>query len=103
MFLFLNFQALKHYTGSLEWILLEINSKGEIECVTENIKDLILRDRSELYKKSIFSLVHVKDHAKLRPLLRCIQTYNWSSGEIDKFQAIQAGLIVETDETESPR
>ncbi|KOB78944.1 Steroid receptor coactivator, partial [Operophtera brumata] len=83
-------EALKHYTGSLEWILLEINSKGEIECVTENIKDLILRDRTELYKKSIYSLVHVKDHAKLRPLLRCIQTYNWSSGETDKFQAIQA-------------
>lgn len=103
MFFCSDLQALKHYTDRLGWILLEINAKAEIECVSENIKDLILRDRTELYKKSIFSLVHVKDHAKLRPLLRCIQTYNWSSGESDKFQAIQASLIVETDGTDSPR
>lgn len=88
------FQALKHYTGTLGWVLLEINSKAEIECITENIKELTQQDRSELYKKSIFSLLHSKDHAKLRPLLRNTQTYNWGPGEIDKFQAIQARLIV---------
>ncbi|XP_026746437.1 nuclear receptor coactivator 2-like [Trichoplusia ni] len=87
-------EALKHYTGTLGWVLLEINSKAEIECITENIKELTLQDRTELYKKSIFSLLHVKDHAKLRPLLRNIQTFNWGAGEIDKFQAIQARLLI---------
>ncbi|XP_047042032.1 nuclear receptor coactivator 2-like isoform X3 [Helicoverpa zea] len=87
-------EALKHYTGTLGWVLLEINSKAEIECITENIKELTLQDRTELYKKSIFSLLHVKDHVKLRPLLRNIQTFNWGSGEIDKFQAIQARLLI---------
>ncbi|CAB3231051.1 unnamed protein product [Arctia plantaginis] len=95
-------EALKHYTGTLGWVLLEINSKAEIECITENIKELTLQDRSELYKKSIFSLLHAKDHAKLRPLLRNTQTFNWGTGEIDKFQAIQARLIVkDSNGTES--
>ncbi|XP_053608193.1 uncharacterized protein LOC128673996 isoform X3 [Plodia interpunctella] len=94
-------EALKHYTGSLGWVLLEINSKGEIECVTENIKELVLQDRTELYKKSIFSLLHVNDQAKLKPLLRVIQSFAWGSGEIEKFQAIQARLLVKnTDGTE---
>lgn len=74
--------------------MLEINAQGEIECITENIKDLIQRDRAELYRKSIFSIVHVKDHAKLRPILRNIQTFNWSSGEIDKFHVIQTQLLI---------
>lgn len=74
--------------------MLEINSKGEIECVTENIRDLVLHDRTELYKKSIFSVLHADDHIKLRPLLRNIQTFGWGAGEIDKFQAIQARLLV---------
>ncbi|XP_060803001.1 transcription initiation factor TFIID subunit 4 isoform X2 [Amyelois transitella] len=94
-------EALKHYTGSLGWVLLEINSKGEIECVSENIKDLTLQDRTELYKKSIFSLLHVNDQAKLKPLLRVIESFAWGSGEIEKFQAIQARLLVKnTDGTE---
>lgn len=88
------FQALKHYTNSLGWVLLEINSNGEIECVTENIKDLILQERTELHKRSIFSLLHANDHAKLRPLLRNIQTFGWGAGETDKFQAIQARILV---------
>ncbi|RVE48635.1 hypothetical protein evm_006706, partial [Chilo suppressalis] len=87
-------EALKHYTNSLGWVLLEINGKGEIECVTENIKDFTLHDRTELYKKSIFSCLHVNDHAKLRPLLRNIQKFAWGSGEFDRFHAIQVRLLV---------
>lgn len=88
------FQALKHYTTSLGWVLLEINCKGEIECVTENIKEFTQQDRIELYNKSIFSCLHVNDHAKLRPLLRNIQTFAWGAGEVDRFQSIQARLLV---------
>lgn len=71
-----------------------MNSKGEIECATENIKDLVLQDRTDLHKKSIFSLLHVNDHSKLKPLLGDAQSLAWSSGAIDKFQAIQARLLV---------
>lgn len=87
------FQALKHYTGSLGWVLLEVNSNGEIECVTENIRDLIHVGRTELYKKSIFSLLHSGDHAKFKPILRNAQTFSWCSQDIDKFEAIQVRLI----------
>lgn len=73
---------------------MEINSKGEIECVTENIKDLILAERTELYKKSIFSLLHADDHAKIKPLLRNIQNFAWGSTESDKFQYIHARLLI---------
>ncbi|CAH0748970.1 unnamed protein product [Diatraea saccharalis] len=87
-------EALKHYTTSLGWVLLEINAKGEIECVTENIKEFTLQDRTELYKKPIFSCLHVNDHAKLRPLLRNIQKFAWGSGEVDRFHAIPVRLLV---------
>nr|XP_032529713.1 uncharacterized protein LOC116779506 isoform X8 [Danaus plexippus plexippus] len=87
-------EAIKHYTGVLGLILMEINSKGEIECVTENIKDLILAERTELYKKSIFSLLHADDHAKIKPLLRNIQNFAWGSTESDKFQYIHARLLI---------
>ncbi|XP_063529859.1 nuclear receptor coactivator 1-like isoform X1 [Cydia strobilella] len=87
-------EALKHYTSSLGWVLLEINSEGKIVCVTENIKDFILQDRTELYKKSIFSLLHARDHAKIKPLLKNIQSFGWSAGDTDKFQAIQARLAI---------
>ncbi|XP_047987922.1 uncharacterized protein LOC125227614 isoform X3 [Leguminivora glycinivorella] len=97
-------EALKHYTSSLGWVLLEINAEGKIVCVTENIKDFILQDRTELYKKSIFSLLHVRDHAKIKPLLKNIQSFGWSAGDTDKFQAIQARLAIQnsngTDDAE---
>lgn len=73
---------------------MEINSKGEIECVTENIKDLVLSERTELYKKSIFSLLHADDHAKIKPLLRNIQNISWNSGDSNKFQYIHARLLI---------
>lgn len=83
---------------------MEINSKGEIECVTENIKDLVLAERTELYKKSIFSLLHADDHAKLKPLLRKIQNFSWGSGDSDKFQYIHARLLLkDTDDTDCAR
>ncbi|XP_045520917.1 uncharacterized protein LOC123712042 isoform X2 [Pieris brassicae] len=87
-------EAVKHYTSVLGLILMEINSKGEIECVTENIKELILVERTELYKKSIFSLLHTEDHAKLRPLLRNIQTFTWGPTDPEKYQNIQARFLV---------
>lgn len=89
---YLLFQALKHYTNSLGWVLLEINSEGQIICVTENIKDFILQDRTEL--KSIFSILHDRDHAKIKPLLRNIKNFGWATGDTDKFQAIQARLAI---------
>lgn len=95
-----HFQALKHYTSNLGWILLEINSGGEIECVTENIKELIRKERTELYKTSIFDLLHIEDHKKLRPLLRDIQTYGWGAGDADKFQAFQVRLLDNPDGTD---
>lgn len=100
---FFRFQALKHYTSNLGWILLEINSRGEIECVTENIKELVRKERTELYRTSIFDLLHIEDHTKLRPLLRDIQTYGWGAGETDKFQAIQVRLLENPDETDDSR
>jgi hypothetical protein len=83
---------------------LEINAKGEIECITENIKEFTLQERTELYKKSIFSCLHANDHAKLRPLLKTIQTFAWGSGEVDRFHAIQVRLLVKnTNGTEGAR
>lgn len=96
-------QALKHYTSHLGWVLLEINSKGEIECITENIKDLIYQDRTELHKRSIFSLLHVNDHSKIRPLLRTIQTLGWGAGDINKFQSVQVKLVIKTNGINAPR
>ncbi|XP_050670199.1 nuclear receptor coactivator 2 [Leptidea sinapis] len=83
-------EAVKHYTSVLGLILMEINSRGDIECVTENIKDFILFERTELYKKSLFSLLHPDDHAKFNPLLRTVQTFAWGAADSEKFQNIQA-------------
>lgn len=79
---------------------MEINSRGEIECVTENIKELVRKERTDLYKTSIFDLLHIEDHTKLRPLLRDIQTYSWGAGDTDKFQAIQVRLLDNPDGTD---
>lgn len=83
---------------------MEINSKGEIECVSENIKDLVLTDRTELYHKSIFSLLHEDDHGKIKPLLRHIQNFAWSAGELDKSQYVHARLLIQdSNVTDAPR
>lgn len=50
-------------------MLLEINAEGQIECVTENIKDLVRYTRSELLSQSIYSYLHAGDHGKLSPIL----------------------------------
>ncbi|VVC96712.1 unnamed protein product, partial [Leptidea sinapis] len=86
-------EAVKHYTSVLGLILMEINSRGDIECVTENIKDFILFERTELYKKSLFSLLHPDDHAKFNPLLRTVQTFAWGAADSEKFQNIQARFL----------
>lgn len=75
-------------------VLLELNSKGEIECISDNIKEFILLDRTELYKESIYSLLHKEDHVKIRPLLRNIQNFGWGSGDLDKVHVIQVQLLV---------
>lgn len=95
-----NFQALKHYTSNLGWILLEINSRGEIECVTENIQELVQKERTKLCKTSIYDLLHIEDRSKLSPLLRDIQKYGWDSGDTVKFQAIQVRLLENPDGTD---
>lgn len=87
-------QAIKHYASVRDYVLMDINSKGEIVCVTENIKDLILAEKSELLKQSIFSLLHTDDHTKIKPLLRNTQNAGWSSGESDKSQYIHARLLI---------
>lgn len=84
-------------------MLLEINSNGEIECVTENIRDLIYQDRSELHKRSIYSVLHANDHRKIRPLLRAIQELGvWSGGD-DKVQGAQVQFAIKTNGVNAPR
>lgn len=72
---------------------MEINNNGEIECVTENIKDIISHDRTELYKKPIYSLLPPSDHSKIRPVIRSVQNFGWSTTESEKFHAIKTSLL----------
>lgn len=63
------FGALEHYLSSFGWALIQINSDGIIETVTENIKDLIHFTSADLLKQPIYSYLHAGDHGKLSPLL----------------------------------
>lgn len=73
------FGALEHYISTFGWALLQINSDGIIETVTENIKDLIHFTPAELLKQPIYSYLHPGDHAKLSPLMNnmSFQLSNW--------------------------
>lgn len=73
------FGALEHYIATFGWALLQINSDGIIETVTENIKDLIHFTPADLLKQPIYSYLHPGDHAKLSPLLSnmSFQLANW--------------------------
>ncbi|XP_055299540.1 putative uncharacterized protein DDB_G0271606 isoform X25 [Sitodiplosis mosellana] len=63
------FRALEHYISTFGWALIQINSDGIIETVTENIKELINFTSTDLLKQPIYSYLHPGDHAKLSPLL----------------------------------
>lgn len=63
------FEALEHHISTWGWTLLQINSDGIIETVTENIKELIHFTPADLLKQPIFSYLHPGDHNKLSPLL----------------------------------
>lgn len=63
------FEAVEHYISSAGWVLLEINAEGVIECVSENIKDLIQFTRQDLQNQSIYSYLHPGDHKILSPIL----------------------------------
>lgn len=63
------FEAVNHFLSSSGWVLLEISAEGIIECVTENIKDLVRYTRSDLHSQSIYSYLHPGDHGKLSPIL----------------------------------
>ncbi|XP_055711682.1 nuclear receptor coactivator 2 isoform X6 [Phlebotomus papatasi] len=78
------FEAVEHYISSAGWVLLEINAEGIIECVTENIKDLIMFTRAELSRQSIYSYLHPGDHGKLSPILNNMSfTVGWGATEDD--------------------
>lgn len=76
------FEAVEHYISSVGWVLVQINSEGLIECVTENIKELIRYTRGELYKQSIYSYLHPGDHGKLSPILNNMSfTLGWEQDD----------------------
>ncbi|XP_026475754.1 nuclear receptor coactivator 3-like isoform X2 [Ctenocephalides felis] len=62
-------ESLHHYTATLGLVVLQISAEGRIECVTENISDLIRWTRAELQHKSIYDYLHENDHDKLQPIL----------------------------------
>lgn len=63
------FEAVEHYISSAGWVLLEINAEGIIECVSENIKELIQFTRQDLHNQSIYTYLHPGDHEILSPIL----------------------------------
>lgn len=63
------FEAVEHYISSAGWVLLEINAEGIIECVSENIKELIQFTRQDLHNQSIYTYLHPGDHKILSPIL----------------------------------
>lgn len=72
--------ALKHYTSTFGLAIIQINSDGIIESVTDNIKDLIQFTSAELLKQQIYSYLHPSDQAKLSPLLNNNMSFpvaNW--------------------------
>lgn len=74
------FGALEHYISTFGWALLQLNSDGIIETVTENIKELIHFTPADILKQPIYSYLHPGDHAKLSPLLgnnMSFQLSNW--------------------------
>lgn len=77
------FGAIEHYISTFGWALLQINSDGIIETVTESIKDLIRFTPADLLHKTIYSYLHPGDHAKLSPFLNAMsfQLNNWERQE----------------------
>lgn len=63
------FEAIEYYTSNAGWVLLEINAEGIIECVSQNVKELIQFTRQELHKQSIYTFLHPGDHKILSPIL----------------------------------
>lgn len=84
-------------------MLLELNHKGEIECITENIKDIISRGRTELFKVPLCDLLHVSDHSKVKAIVRNIETVGWPSEDTGKFQSFQARFIKDSSGLDATR
>lgn len=61
--------ALEHYISSFGWAILQINSDGIIETVSDSIKQLIHFTPADLIKQPIYSYLHPSDQVKLSPLL----------------------------------
>lgn len=70
--------ALEHYISTFGWAILQINSDGIIETVSDSIKDLIQYTSADLLKQPIYSYLHPSDQAKLSPLLNNNMSFaNW--------------------------
>lgn len=98
------FEAVKHFIASVGWVLLEISAEGIIECVTDNIVDLVRYTSDELHSQSIYSYLHPGDHSKLSPVLNNMSfALSWDQGSDDRQarkrqQKIRIRLLVKPPE-----
>lgn len=96
----MSLQALRSYTDLFGWALLGINCAGEIECVTDNIKDLIQWDRADLHRQTIYNYLHNDDHHKFVSILQSMPSV-WSRSENlpgRRLRGIHSRLLIKPNE-----
>lgn len=78
-----NFEALEHYISSQGWVLMQINKEGVILSCTENIREFIGFERSEIIQNKICTYLHSIDKTKIHNMLNNKMVENKNSWEQD--------------------
>lgn len=78
-----NFEALEHYISSQGWVLMLINKEGLILSCTQNIRDFIGFEKSELLQNKIYTYLHSNDKTKIHNMLNNNLMENKSSWDQD--------------------
>lgn len=78
-----NFEALEYYISSQGWVLMLINKEGVILSCTQNIREFIGFEKSELLQNKIYTYLHSNDKTKIHNMLNNNMMENKSSWDQD--------------------
>ncbi|KAL5281454.1 NCOA2 family protein [Megaselia abdita] len=78
-----NFEALEHYISSQSWVLMQINKEGVILSCTQNIREFIGFEKSEIIQNKIYTYLHSIDKTKIHNMLNNKMVENKNSWDHD--------------------
>lgn len=78
-----NFEALEHYISSQGWVLMQINKEGVVLSCTQNIREFIGFEKSEIIQNKIYTYLHSNDKTKIHNMLNNKMLENKTSWDHD--------------------